>query len=112
MRTIKSIALTFALLVGTTLSATNPVGDKVKKEEATQEIAVLLENPEFELKQDTSADVKLTVNSEGELVVLCVTTENNLVERHIKSRLNYQKLENALEKGKSYTLSVIITSEA
>ena len=47
MRTMKSIMLAAVVLVGTTLSAANPLGDKVKNEEAALEIAQLLENPQF-----------------------------------------------------------------
>ena len=112
MRTFKSIALALVLLVGTSLFAADSVPSKVKKAEATLEIAQLLENPDFELKKDTRAEVTLRVNNYGELVVICVHTENKLVDRYIKSRLNYQKLENTLETGKDYKLPVVITSES
>ena len=111
MRTIKSIALALALLVGTAVYATDPVVKNIKKIDATQEIAQMLENPEFELDHDTKAQVTLRVNKEGELVVLDVETESTLVESYIKNRLNYQKLKNSLEQGKDYKLPVIITSE-
>jgi len=108
MKTIKSIALALVLLIGTTLSATNPVDYKVKHEKAIQEIAQLLKSPNFEVESDTSVAVSLMVNSDGELVVLHVATNNERVERYIKNRLNYYKLENSLEKGKQYKLPVRI----
>lgn len=111
MRTIKSIVLAVALLVGTAVYATNPVVKKINKIDATQEIAQMLQNPDFELPHDTKAQVTLRVNKEGELVVLDVDTESTLVESFIKNRLNYQKLENSLEQGKDYMLPVVITSE-
>ncbi len=111
MKTIKSITLALVLLVGTTLFAANPITDKVNKEEASQEIAQLLKGPLFELDVDTHASVLLIINSESELVVLSVDTENEQVERYIKNRLNYKKLKNSLEIGKEYRLPVIITSE-
>jgi len=112
MKTLKSVTLALALLIGTTLSATNPVVKKIKKMDATQEIAHLLEAPNFELEQDTRAEVTLRVNEEGELVVICVDTKNKLVDSYIKNRLNYHKLENTLEQGKDYKLPVVITSES
>ena len=112
MKTIKSIALALALLVGTAVYATNPVVKKIKKNEATTEIAQMLEKPNFKLKEDTKAEVTLRINKEGELVVLDVETDNDLVESFIKSRLNYQKLENTLEQGKDYMLPVVITAES
>ncbi|MCZ6594659.1 MAG: hypothetical protein O6943_07080 [Bacteroidetes bacterium] len=111
MKTIKSITLALVLLVGTTLFAANPIADKVNKEEASLEIAQLLKGPLFELDVDTHASVLLIINSENELVVLSVDTENEQVERYIKNRLNYKKLKNSLEIGKEYRLPVIITSE-
>jgi hypothetical protein len=111
MKTIKSITLALVLLIGTTLAAANPIADKVNKEEASQEIAQLLKGPLFELDVDTTASVLLIINSENELVVLSVDTEDAQVERFIKNRLNYKKLKNSLEIGKEYRLPVIITSE-
>ncbi|RLD23848.1 MAG: hypothetical protein DRI70_08875 [Bacteroidetes bacterium] len=111
MKTIKSITLALALLIGTASFATNPIVDKVKKEQASLEIAQLLKGPLFELEVDTAASVILVVNSENEIVVLSVDTEDAQVESFIKNRLNYKKLINSLERGKEYRLPVIITSE-
>ena len=112
MKTIKSIMLALALLVGTTLFATNPDVNKVNKDKVSQEIAQLLKGPTFELDEDTAASVILMVNKNNELVVLSVDTENAQIERYIKSRLNYKKLENLLERGKEYKLPVTIISES
>lgn len=110
MRTIKSIMLAAVVLVGTTLSAANPLGDKVKNEEAALEIAQLLENPNFEYEDATAANVTLMVNNQGELEIISVSSENNKVESYVKSRLNHQKLDSSLEKGKRYTLPVVFKS--
>jgi hypothetical protein len=109
MRTLQVFVVALVLLAGTTVSATNPAGEKVNNDIATQEIAQLLEEPDFILKKDTKAEVTLMVNEKGELVVLCVNTRNNMVARYIKSRLNYQVLEHSLEVGKKYRLPVVIT---
>ena len=112
MRTLKSFVLALALLVGTTVSAADPAGEKINKVDATLEIAQLLEEPDFQLKKDTKAEVTIMINDEGELVVLCVETDNKMVDRFIKSRLNYQVLEHSLEEGKKYKLPVVITAES
>ena len=106
MKTIKSITLALALLVGTTLFATNPNVDKVKNEKATQEIAQLLDAPDFDFESGTAASVTFMVNSEGELVILSVTTENRQIEDYIKDSLDHKKLENTLDIGKTYELPV------
>jgi len=112
MRTLKSFVLALVLLVGTTVLAADPAGEKINKVDATLEIAQLLEKPDFQVKEDTKAEVTIMINDQGELVVLCVDTDNKMVERYIKSRLNYQVLENSLEEGKKYKLPVVITAES
>lgn len=107
---MKSIMLAAVVLVGTTLSAANPLGDKVKNEEAALEIAQLLENPNFEYEDATAASVTLMVNNQGELEIISVSSENKRVEDYVISRLNHQKLDNSLEKGKRYTLPVVFNS--
>ena len=110
MRTIKSIMLAAVVLVGTTLTAANPLVDKVKNEEAVQEIAQLLQNPNFEYEDATAASVTLMVNDQGELEIISVTSKNKRVVAYVKNRLDHQKLDNSLEKGKRYTLPVVFNS--
>ena len=106
MRTIKSTLMALVLLVGTTLTAANPIVDKVNKDEASKEIAQLLDDPDFEFENGTAAIVTLIVNSEGEMVILSVSTEDRQIENYIKSRLDHQKLANTLETGKTYELPI------
>ena len=106
MRTIKSTLMALVLLVGTTLIAANPIVDKVNKDEASKEIAQLLDDPDFEFENGTAAIVTLMVNSEGEMVILSVSTEDRQIENYIKSRLDHQKLANTLETGKTYELPI------
>ena len=110
MKTIKSILVAVVLLVGTVVSATPVEVDKKKPVTVTQEISQLLENPTFVVPQDIKAFATVVVNEAGELVVLCVTTENKMVERFVKSRLNYKKLVNKLEKGREYKVPITIVS--
>ncbi|MEM7185183.1 MAG: hypothetical protein AAF466_00885 [Bacteroidota bacterium] len=110
MKTFKSFLLAAVLLTGTTVFATNPIGDKVNKDEAAQEIAQLLENPNFEYEDGTEAQVTLKVNSNGTLEVVSVATKNRRAVKFIQNRLENQKLESSLEAGKTYTLPVTFQS--
>ncbi len=113
MKTIKSILLAVVLVSVTTLSAANqPVDDKKQIQLASEEIAEMLKSPSFEVTEKLSAQVSLFVNDEDQLVVLSVHTDNQTLENYVKARLNYQKLNNGLEKGKAYQLPVTFTSKS
>ena len=66
----------------------------------------------FEIQDnELKADVRLTINEKGELVVLSVDTKNIVLEKFVKNRLNYQKVESAKPvEGKIYTVAVRITA--
>jgi hypothetical protein len=110
MRTIKSVVLALTLLVGTTLFATNPIEVKVNKDQAAQEIAHLLENPNFEFEDGTEVSITLVVNQQGVLEVLRVSSENRGAEKFIQERLENQKIESTLEAGQVYKLPVTFNS--
>ncbi len=110
MKTIKSIMLAVVLLVATTLSASNGLVDKKKPTTVTEEIAYLLENPSFEVKNEMNLSATIMLNDDGEIVVLSVDTDNGTVERFVKSRLNYRKLTNKLEEGKKYKVPIKLVS--
>ncbi len=60
---------------------------------------------------NTIAQVRFTLNDKAEIVVLSVETESEDLERFVKTRLNYKKIEiSNLEEGKLYTVPVRITS--
>ena len=105
MKNVKVILVATALLIGT-LFTTAAVPAPVKKTSFSVEIEKLLENPNFDIEVTTS--VCFVINSEGEIVVLSVDTENVVVERFIKSRLNYEKIESHLLRGKEYKVPVRI----
>ena len=60
---------------------------------------------------DLTAQVRFTLNNEGEIVVLSVDTENKTLEYFVKSKLNYQKadVKNAAE-GQMFTVPIRIVS--
>jgi len=110
MRTIKSIFLATALLAGTTLFAANPIELKVNKDKAAQEIAHLLENPNFEYEDGTEASVTLTVNETGVLEILNISTENREAKKFIENRLDNHRINNTLEVGQVYNVPVTFNS--
>lgn len=105
------IAAAALLFSGSVLAATpSPVNPK---EKLTEEIHELLHKNYIlvEENQELHAWVRITVNSENEIVVLSVNTESEEIETLVKNRLNYHKLENnALEEGKTYRIPVRFTS--
>ena len=108
MKRVKVILVATALLFGTLLT-TAAVPAPVAKTSFSVEIGKLLENPNFDMEVTTS--VCFVINSEGEIVVLSVDTKNTMVERFIKSRLNYEKIKSPLTKGIEYTVPVRIVKK-
>ena len=111
MKKLSVILVAFALLIGTSISTaavvTEKEGDKIS---ISQEIGKLLQNLDVELQEDLVSNVLFTINSEHEIVVLTVDTDMREIELFIKSRLNYEKLENNLTPGKEYKVPVRITA--
>lgn len=113
MKTVQSIFVALGLILTTSMTAaTEPAPTTNVNEQASEEIANLLEAPTFEVKENMTASVSLMVNEDGELVVLCVKTDDEIVEGFVKSRLNYQKLATNLIKGHQYKLPLTITSKS
>ena len=113
MKTIKSLFLATLFIVATSVSATeNSISKNTNLDTASEEIALLLKAPLFEVTEDLVAQVTLMVNQENELVVISVDTVNEQLETYVKSRLNYHKISSVLEKGVQYTLPLLVKSES
>jgi len=108
MKNVKVLLVASALFIGTLISAAAEPAPVVKSK-FSAEIAKLLENPNFEM--DVTTSVCFVINADKELVVLSVDTDNTIVERFIKSRLNYEKIDSNLVNGKEYTVPIRIVSE-
>ncbi|MHA7057851.1 hypothetical protein ACWGOQ_0011565 [Aquimarina sp. M1] len=73
----------------------------------TKEIKELLKKPSFKVNDEIEASVTFTLNDEGEIVVLSVDSDSDVVKGFIKSRLNYQKIKTKFDTGiKFYTMPV------
>jgi len=113
MKIFKTLLSTVLLVCSISLSAaTEPVEDPSLKIKASEEIAKLLDAPSFEVPENVSAYISLMVNDDGEIVVLCVKTDDEKVEQFVKSRLNYHKLYTPLLKGHEYKVPLTIVSKS
>lgn len=111
MRKISLAFFAATLFVVGTLSA-NPTENLEPAKKLSTQIHELLKANTFKVEEDdVTANVRFTINQNGEIVVLSVETEDELFEGFVKSRLNYKKvdLENAKE-GRLYTVPVRVTA--
>jgi hypothetical protein len=110
MKKLSLILVAFGLILTSTLSAaTVPV--VAVSSPTSLEIGELLENPQFLVEEEMEAFVTFVLNKENEIVVLSVDTDNDTMERFVKNRLNYQKLNVSLKQGTEYKVPIRITSE-
>ena len=102
--------LATALFATGTLLA-NPTENLKPTTNLSTQIHAMLESNSFDVDNDLVADVRFTINKEGEIVVLSVDTQDEVLEGFVKGRLNYQKVDisNAKE-GRLYTVPVRITA--
>ena len=101
-----SLAFMAMFIFSTTIVGANEGNGPVKK--LSVQIQEMLSKNAFALeKGEIKADVRFTINKEGEIVVLSVDTENLTLESFVKGRLNYQKVELvSIQEGKIYTVPV------
>lgn len=65
---------------------------------------------DFEFENEGFVDVLFTVNSDDELVILNVKTDDSEIKKYIKSTLNSLKVEDAnLYVGKNYSIKINFT---
>ena len=104
--------LSLVVLAAMLLATGNVLANDVKGENPTKNLSIqisemLSENNFSEMHKDLTAQVRFTLNSDGEIVVLSVNTKFDKMERFVKSKLNYQKVNLAeVEEGKVYTIPV------
>ncbi|NND16307.1 MAG: hypothetical protein HKN89_08265 [Eudoraea sp.] len=110
MKKFSLFLVAVCLLTAGSLYANNEPAKDPKKV-LSEQIDVLLDKYAFEVEDDITAIVKFTLNSDQEIVVLIVDTENDSLEAYVKSRLNYQKVElDNFKEGRTYTVPVRITN--
>lgn len=110
MRKFTLALFTALLFISGSALASSP--DDHKPEKLSTQIQKILNNNSFNSDYNgLYAQVRFTLNKEGEIVVLSVDTENTKLEGFVKGRLNYKKVEvPQIAEGKMYTVSVRITA--
>ncbi len=107
---MKKINITLAIIALFTFS--NVLANDINKvdepkTELSRQIHTLLEENPFEIQNDLEANVRLTFNQAGEIVILSIDADNAELASFVKGRLNYTKVDfSAGVEGKVYTLPV------
>ena len=105
MRKIK--LFTLALFIGTTgLFASEISKTELKKSDIGTQIENLLNDTEFLFDNTIEVQIKFTFNSEGEIVVLKVSSSDSNVLNYIRKNLNGKVILNPGERNKLYNLSL------
>lgn len=91
----KLTVLLFAIVLGTSSIFANNSTEKDSNQKIREQIAVLLDKPEIKLleTEELIANIEFTLNTKGEIVVLNVDAEKELIQSYVKSRLNYKKID-------------------
>jgi len=111
MKKIKIASVAFMLFATLGAFANTGNNENPEKSLSSQIYEMLEENPFQILSSELTADVRFTINNKGELVVLSVDTKNEVLEKFVKSRLNYKKVEaGSIVEGRIYTVPVRITA--
>ncbi|WP_164076149.1 hypothetical protein [Flavimarina sp. Hel_I_48] len=106
MNTITKLGLTAALAVSSFSFANGNPPSGVKPLSISAEISELLGKNAIAVKEVSTIQVTFVVNSDYEMVITDVDTDNPEVEQFIKSSLNYKKLKAKAKKGQRYFLQV------
>ena len=98
------------LATGNILANDSFKADPTKK--LSTQIGELLENNNFILEDvNLTAQVRFTLNNEGEIVVLSVDTDNERLASFVRGRLNYKKVDvTGAKEGKMFTIPIKIGS--
>ena len=108
--------ISLVLVAAMLLSVGNVLANDSKKSNPSNtlsaQIGELLKSNSFIINDaDLIANVRFTLNSEKEIVVLSVDTDNVVLEEFVKGKLNYKKVDlTEYREGKTYTVPVRITS--
>ena len=113
MRNLKTLLLVATLAFSSVLSAsTNDEAKEAQSSMITTEIGKLLKNPSFDVENEITASVTITLNKNNEMVVLSVDSKDGYFDNYIKNRLNYQELPVTLTTGtKTFKVPVRVTPE-
>lgn len=107
MRKLSLVVVAAMLLATGNVLANNREIEKPDESLSSQIATMLRKNNFSEEDCNQTAQVRFTLNTKGEIVVLSVTTDFEALEKFVKTRLNYQKVDLIkVEEGKIYTVPV------
>lgn len=111
MRKQSLVLVAAMLLFSASIFANNEIDNEPTNNLSGQISELLGDNSFTDEDTDLSAQVRFTLNNEGEIVILSVDTESDKFESFVKGKLNYKVVQaNAIEEGKLFTISVRLTS--
>ena len=107
-----SLVFVAAMLLSVSNVSANTVNEVDPLKSLSAQISQLLSDNNFtESETEFTAQVRFTLNNQNQIVVLSVDTENLVLERFVKSKLNYKTVDMAdYKEGKLYTIPVRIVS--
>jgi hypothetical protein len=111
MRKLSLVFVAAMLLATGNILANDSVKPDPIKKLSAQIGEFLADNYLTDNQVNLTAQVRFTLNNEGEIVILSVDTENESLRSFVKGRLNYQKVEVAgVKEGKLYTVPIRIVA--
>jgi predicted transcriptional regulator len=102
------------LSMNTTFVSANNSNAKVDLPKAVKKVVRLLETTRFdvELEKEVVVKVQVKINSDDEIVVLNVGTDNDAIKKFISEKLNYKKIDaGQLKQGSEYSFYVTFKPE-
>ena len=113
MRKLSLVFVAAMLLATGNILANDSIKDDPAKKLSTQ-IHDLMDDNDFSSDDvNLTAQVRFTLNNEGEIVVLSVDSDNERLAAFVKGRLNYKKVDVAgagAQEGKMFTIPIKIGS--
>ena len=113
MKKFSVLSVAAALLFSANAMATEGKSKAEPQTKICAQIGDLLKDNSFDLdeSEELTAYVRFTVNSDNEIVVLSVRTDDNRVEKFVKARLNYHSIAGTgLTSGDTYEVPIRFTS--
>ena len=105
MKKFKLLALAFVIGTAGLFAANESIPDVPKKVIRTQ-IVDLLDTPDFAIEKDMSIAVTFTFNSEGEIVVLKIDSQDRDVLNYVREYLNGKSIKTPGERDKHYVMQL------
>jgi hypothetical protein len=106
MNKFKLLAIAFVL--GTASLFANTYNPEVSKDEIRAQIVELVANSKTDIIKETYVEIEFTFNTDGEIVVLRVTTNDQDVRNFVRTSINGKKLETPGRVNKLYRMPIVI----